>query len=112
MLNKRERKFIHPAVVYGWKIENQCWNGKTFWEGDNLCPVNVGPICEGLVKNGYMEKVVHDGRLIFIRATSKAAALKCYRCQYGKEINDDGDEIGTCTHCDGEGMKLEDKAGV
>lgn len=102
-LTKRERNFLRPAAMYGWKIE--CWRGRTpCWDGDSLLPVKVGPVCESLIQKGYLERL--DIVFPVIRPTPKAKALRC-SCGNGRICNDDGEEIGQCEKCDGEGMKWD-----
>lgn len=41
-LNKREREYIKPAVIYDWEIH--LWPGRKdgVWDGDKILPVKVG----------------------------------------------------------------------
>lgn len=102
-LTKRERNFLRPAVLYGWQIE--FWPGcRSYWEGDSILPVKVGPVCESLINKGYLERI--DIVIPSIRPTPKAKALRCW-CGGGKTYDDYGYENGICQKCDGEGMLYE-----
>ncbi|HFQ4839767.1 hypothetical protein F6X00_25425 (plasmid) [Vibrio vulnificus] len=110
-MNKRERKFIHPAIYYGWKIELRAGESKGYWDGDRLCPVSVGPMCLSLIDRGYLEPLP-IGHVTIIRATAKAKALKCFggMCSHGRIIDDDGNETDKlCPDCEN-GIKFEVKS--
>lgn len=101
-MNKNERKFIQPAIVYDWKIEIVPWRKIPLWEGDSILPVKVGKICESLIEKGYLEKVDMGRGMVTIRATNKAKALKCNApgCCKGKTVDENGQESGDCQHCE------------
>lgn len=102
-MKKAERKFLRPAVVFGWKIEIVPWRKTPLWDGDSMAPVKVGKLAESLIERGYLERVNMGRGMETIRATHKAKALKCNAgsCSYGKFIDGDGQEVGDCPHCDG-----------
>ncbi|WP_370428044.1 hypothetical protein AB9B86_10990 [Klebsiella michiganensis] len=102
-LNKREREYIKPAVIYDWEIH--LWPGRKdgVWDGDKILPVKVGAMAESLIKRGYLERL---GSVI--RATEKTKALKCRtgNCLYGRLYDDNDVDSGECPDCDG-GMMFE-----
>ncbi|MCE7641068.1 hypothetical protein [Vibrio fluvialis] len=114
IMNKRERKFIHPAIYSGWRIEHGDGDSKGYWDGDKYMPVSVGAICNSLVAKGYLEAYkVHVGHTTtYYRATDKAKSLKCYNgmCSRGYIVNDDGYVTDKrCPHCE-DGIKFEAKS--
>ncbi|WP_447872045.1 hypothetical protein [Serratia fonticola] len=101
-LTKRELDYIHPAVVFGWKIEIQHWRKIPCWDGDYLMPVKVGKMCESLIERGYLERLDdhYYKNQATIRATRKGFALECLECRgKGKTFDDDSNETGDCPHC-------------
>lgn len=100
-LNKREREFLKPAIVHRWEIEISPYRKTALWDGDSLFPVKVGAMAEDLIKRGFLERVSMGFGRDIIRATKKAEGLHCYRCHYGKVINENGLQGEDCPHCDG-----------
>lgn len=102
-LTKRERKYLHPAIVYGWAIH--LWPGRKdgVWDADSIMPVKVGEMAKSLIARGYLERAGHT-----IRATKKALALKCHRgdCSRGMLYDENDMETGKCPECE-DGIKLE-----
>ncbi|EDM2883738.1 hypothetical protein CQO09_16225 [Salmonella enterica subsp. enterica serovar Typhimurium] len=109
-LNKREREYLRPAIVFGYEIEVRPYRAVQRWDGDDLLPVRVGKMAESLVERGYLEEVGKSDRHWWsIRATEKAKRLKCRadRCSNGRLYNDDDEEIGDCPVCGGTGINHE-----
>lgn len=101
-LNKREKTFLIPAIVYGWEIEITPWLKEGRWDGDPLLSVRVGTMVESLIERGYLKKILpSDVHIWTIRATEKAMAYKCRTC-YGhyRLYNDEGEETGKCPDCE------------
>lgn len=100
-LNKREREFLKLAIVHYWEIEISPHRKTALWDGDTLLLVKVGTMAEGLIKRGYLERVAMGYGRYIIRATDKSKKLRCYRCAYGKVIDEHGQQGGNCPYCDG-----------
>lgn len=100
-LNKRERDFLKLAIVHYWEIEISPHRKTALWDGDTLLPVKVGTMAEGLIERGYLERVAMGYGRYIIRATDKSKKLRCYRCAYGKVIDEHGQQGGNCPYCDG-----------
>ena len=102
-LTKRERKFLHPAVVLGQEIYLRAGVQNGFWGGDCLMPVKVGKMTESLIKRGYLERSFST-----IRATKKAKELHCKRgnCSEGQLYDDNDEPTGECPDCE-DGMRRE-----
>lgn len=106
-ITRRERDYIRPAIIYGWPIVTYC-NSRSCWDGDNLMPVAVGPMCEKLIDRGVLERLSEYGLPEKIRATKRSKELKCNAegCYEGKLYKED-DVVGECKHCEGTGLVLE-----
>lgn len=95
-LNKREKRFLQPAIVYGWKIEIWPSRKTPMWDGDPLFPVRLGPMFDSLLEREYLEKC-----FLGFRGTEKALAYKCRSCQgHGRLYDDNGIETGKCPDCE------------
>lgn len=104
-LTKNERKFMHSAVVLGWKCED--WNGdnRWYWHGDVSMPQRVGPMAWGLVAIGLLfycevKPVPH------LRATALGMKLECRAagCCMGELLDGNDNRIGKCQECAGTGL--------
>lgn len=105
-INKRERKFLIPAISYGWQIYEPARRQKTWhWDDDNILPVQIGKVCEGLIDKGLLERCFN-----VIRKTKLGESFKCKErfCFNGRrEVYDDDSNLlstGTCQKCDGIGV--------
>ena len=74
-LSTREIKILSIAVRFGWWIYAQEKSRRGYWDGNKILPVNIGPIVNGLVKQGYMEVINKRFDTYCIRATTKARKL-------------------------------------
>ncbi|MCT4705872.1 hypothetical protein MUA03_08125 [Enterobacteriaceae bacterium H16N7] len=96
-LTRRERKYLQPAIVYGWEIH--LWPGRKdgAWDADSILPVKVGKMAESLIARGYLERIER-----VIRPTKKALALKCRRgdCSHGRLYDENDMEAGRCPECE------------
>lgn len=102
-LNKRELKYLAPAVLYDWGIEKAPHDSKGYWNGDRILPVSVGKMSEKLIVQGYLKDVSLFNHLK-LRATEKARSLECKNCHRGKVLNDDDELTGECPVCGGIGL--------
>lgn len=102
-LNKRELKYLAPAVLHRWDIEKAPYDSKGYWDGDRILPVAVGTIAEKLIAQGYLKDVSLFNHLR-LRATEKARSLKCKSCHNGTKLNENDEPIGECPECSGIGL--------
>ncbi|WP_448175843.1 hypothetical protein [Morganella morganii] len=105
-LNKRELKYLAPAVLYGWRIEKSRLHKQGRWDGDYLMPVTIGSVAEKLISLGLLEKLTigHVEGAFSLRLTNKGYSLRCRECHNGW-LYDNNDEItGKCPVCDGIGV--------
>lgn len=107
-LTKAERKFISPAISFGWNIVFSASKSNHHWDGDKLMPVKVGVVCEKLIEKGLLEKLEYSK---IIRKTKLAANYICkaMHCNKGRievydEDSDDYTTKGDCPECDGIGV--------
>ncbi|MCG6489528.1 hypothetical protein K6U37_11220 [Vibrio parahaemolyticus] len=103
-LNKRELKYLAPAVLYGWDIEKSSYDSKGYWDGDRILPVVVGKMAEKLITQGYLKEISLFPNHLQLRATEKATSLKCRDCHQGSKINENDERIGECPVCNGIGL--------
>lgn len=105
-LNKRELKYLAPAVLYRWDIEKASFDSKAYWDGDRILPVTIGKMAEKLIATGYLKDVSVIRNLLQLRATEKAIALECRDCYHGSKLNENGERIGECPVCSGIGLVM------
>lgn len=108
-LNKRELKYLAPAVLYDWDIEKAPYDSKGYWNGDRILPVSVGKMSEKLIAQGYLKDVSLFNHLQ-LRATEKARSLECKNCHRGSVLNDDDERTGECPVCNGIGLVMEQES--
>lgn len=103
-ISNRERAVLVPAVLYGWKIEPGRTRGRSqnlLWDGDVTLPFKATASLESLVKKGLMELCLGH-----YRRTDRARDYACISCHRGRLYNEDHEETGKCTVCDGTGLLL------
>ena len=102
-ITKRERNFIRPAIINGWAIYGHFYSGRFCWNDESNMPVQIGPVCDSLIKKGLLEADRWS-----IRKTKLAISLRCANgmCHQGRIYNDDM-PVGVCPKCDGTGVLLE-----
>lgn len=108
-LNKRELKYLAPAVLFNWEIEKASFDSKGRWDGDPMMPVAVGVMAEKLIAQGYLKDVSLFNHLR-LRATEKARSLKCKDCHNGTKLNENDEPIGECPVCNGIGLLMEQES--
>ncbi len=106
-LDKRERKFIVPAVYFDWKIEESL-TGDFFWDYDRSIPVKIDSTCKRLIKKGILEELF-CGDLLTIKSTELGKLFKCDNamCHNGWLYDNAGEILERCTRCDGIGIMSE-----
>lgn len=103
-LNKRELKYLAPAVLYRWDIEKSSLDSKGYWDGDRILPVALGKMAEKLIAQGYLEDVSLIPKNLQLRATEKAKKLECKNCCHGWMLNENDERTGECPVCSGIGL--------
>ncbi|UIS74563.1 hypothetical protein [Morganella phage Mecenats66] len=107
-LTNRELKYISPAVIYGWEIQQTIGFVNGYWNGDHLSPVRTGKMSDKLTNDGYFERV-NFMTMFTLRASDKARALTCRRCYRGG-VYDGDTRIRDCEYCDGLGVMNNEKS--
>ncbi|HEM8138366.1 TPA: hypothetical protein U2M34_001238 [Providencia rettgeri] len=103
-LNKRELKYLAPAVLHRWDIEKASFDSKGYWDGDRILPVAIGKMAEKLIAQGYLKDVSLIRNHLQLRATEKAKGLECRDCYHGSKLNENDERIGECPVCSGIGL--------
>jgi hypothetical protein len=103
-INRAERKFIKPAVVYGWRIEESV-RGTLHWEEDTSMPVKNGPMLDSLVGRGLLVNIGGFGLKVY-SASPLAMKLKCGKCSKGTVCDPDSERLSECPDCEGHGVLL------
>ncbi|KGA24942.1 hypothetical protein AO825_08470 [Pectobacterium brasiliense] len=100
-INKRQAEFIHPAVVYGWEIYVSPFRKSALWDDDPMTPVKVGPLLEGLIDVGVMERVESGSGFGRIRISKIGRRFLCPYCFRGRTYrgSDDPEKTVPCAYC-------------
>lgn len=110
-LNKRELKYLAPAVLFNLRIHKNPYRKIGCWDRNSSRPVVIGATAEKLITFGYLEKVYTYGEtdglagFYFLRATLKGMSLECGNCVDGRMLNDTN-----CPVCNGIGLVTEQES--
>ncbi|EMA4784730.1 hypothetical protein AB7188_00150 [Providencia rettgeri] len=110
-LNKRELKYLAPAVLFNRCIHKNPYHKNGYWDRRSSRPVSIGVISEKLISLGYLEKIYTYGEgegvagFYYLIATQKAMSLECKKCVDGRMLNDE-----FCPACHGIGLVMEQES--